>query len=239
MNAAEKRISGKNLGILAMPTFCARCFWLRLHSHDRLPYQTFPGIFNSIDSYTKKVVHGLYDQNGKMPPFLAELGEIIGYINPPSAAKYRRFHQPSGVTLTGAPDAVFRFSDETFLIADYKTAKFTAAQDELMPIYVTQLNAYAFIGQEAGIAPVTRLALLYFEPETEQATAIHDANCMDSGFRMPFCCHIQQVELDVSTIPPLLEQVRFFCESRSVPDPNPACKDCERLEALFSLTRSM
>jgi len=50
------RISAKTLGELALPDFCPRCFWLKLHAK-HLPLQIFPGIFSSIDAYTKRVVH--------------------------------------------------------------------------------------------------------------------------------------------------------------------------------------
>ncbi len=50
------RISAKTLGELALPGFCLRCFWLKLHAR-QLPFQIFPGIFSSIDAYTKRVVH--------------------------------------------------------------------------------------------------------------------------------------------------------------------------------------
>jgi len=49
----QLRISAKNLGELARPEFCPRCFWLRAHAK-RLPFQIFPGIFSSIDAYTKR-----------------------------------------------------------------------------------------------------------------------------------------------------------------------------------------
>lgn len=52
----DLRISAKALGELALPDFCLRCFWLKLHAR-RLPFQIFPGIFRSIDVYTKRVVH--------------------------------------------------------------------------------------------------------------------------------------------------------------------------------------
>jgi len=51
------RISAKNIGALALPDFCPRCFWLKLKARNRLPFQIFPGIFSSIDAYTKRVVH--------------------------------------------------------------------------------------------------------------------------------------------------------------------------------------
>jgi len=40
------QISAKNLGELAMPSFCPRCFWLKRRLSNKLPFQIFPGIFN-------------------------------------------------------------------------------------------------------------------------------------------------------------------------------------------------
>ena len=42
------QISAKNLGALALPAFCPRCFWIRMKCGGKLPYQIFPGIFSSI-----------------------------------------------------------------------------------------------------------------------------------------------------------------------------------------------
>ena len=53
----EITISAKHLGNINLPDFCPRCFWLKMHTGWKLPYQTFPGIFSSIDSYTKKVTN--------------------------------------------------------------------------------------------------------------------------------------------------------------------------------------
>ena len=58
------QISAKDLGALAMKGFCPRCFWIQRRT--RLPWQIFPGIFSSIDSYSKKVVHGQFDES-RMP----------------------------------------------------------------------------------------------------------------------------------------------------------------------------
>ena len=52
----QLRISAKNLGGLAKPDFYPRCFWLKSRAR-QLPFQIFPGIFSSIDAYTKRVVH--------------------------------------------------------------------------------------------------------------------------------------------------------------------------------------
>ena len=53
---SQLRIFAKTLGELALPGFCPRCFWLKMHTR-QLPFQIFPGIFSSIDVYTKRVVH--------------------------------------------------------------------------------------------------------------------------------------------------------------------------------------
>jgi len=34
-----------------------RCFWLKMKLQNRLPFQIFPGVFSSIDGYTKKVTN--------------------------------------------------------------------------------------------------------------------------------------------------------------------------------------
>src|SRR5687768_7454692 len=76
----QVRISAKSLGAVAMPTFCQRCFWVRLKSGNKLPYQTFPGIFSAIDGYTKDVVHAWFDAEGAAPTWLSDLGKVTGYI---------------------------------------------------------------------------------------------------------------------------------------------------------------
>jgi hypothetical protein len=98
------QISGKDLGALAMRDFCPRCFWISRRA--KLPWQIFPGIFSSIDSYSKKVVHGQFDRSG-MPGWLAPLGELKGYKDPPSAQRFRVPVEEHGLLLTGAPDAIF------------------------------------------------------------------------------------------------------------------------------------
>ena len=58
-------ISATELGSYAGFRFCARCAWIRMHVK-ALPWQSFPGIFSSIDRYTKQVVVGHLEREG--PP---------------------------------------------------------------------------------------------------------------------------------------------------------------------------
>ncbi|MHC4767642.1 MAG: hypothetical protein ACYTEI_02895 [Planctomycetota bacterium] len=87
--SGQLRISAKQLGAVALGNFCPRCFWLKLQLGHRLPFQIFPGIFSSIDAYTKRMVHDYFDRHGVPPEWLAPLGPITGYRNPPSAATYQ------------------------------------------------------------------------------------------------------------------------------------------------------
>lgn len=68
------RISAKNLGAVALPDFCPRCFWIKLKLHNRLPFQIFPGIFSSIDSYNKRIVHSWFDKHNAPPAWMRALG---------------------------------------------------------------------------------------------------------------------------------------------------------------------
>jgi len=118
-------ISAKNLGALAMPGYCPRCFWIQMHAK-RFPYQIFPGIFSSIDAYGKSIVHGCFDRQKSPPVWLASLGDIVGYCEPPHYSKFSVLDENTGVVLRGTPDGILAMRDGSFVIIDYKTAKFTA-----------------------------------------------------------------------------------------------------------------
>jgi hypothetical protein len=227
-------ISAKNLGALAMPGFCPRCFWIQMHA-EGAPYQIFPGIFSSIDAYSKKVVHGWFDRHHSAPPWLGPLGAIKGYVNPPHYSKFSIVDLTTNVRLRGTPDGIFAMQDGSHVIVDYKTAKFTPHQDELFPMYDIQLNAYAVIGERKGLAPVSGLALVYTEPVTDEATASKDANLTGVGFRMEFGAHIEPVALAPRKIPPLLARVREIYELKKPPAPRDGCSDCSLLQGLFEL----
>src|SRR6266849_10097399 len=167
------RISGKDLGAVALPGFCPRCFWIQRRAPAGLPFQSFPGIFSSIDAYTKRVVHSWIDQHQRMPAWLDEVGPITGYREPPHHSKFSVVDSQTDILLTGAVDGVFVRPDLSHIIIDYKTARYTSAQGALFPVYKTQLNAYALIGEARGGSPVSALALVYAEPVTDQAAASH------------------------------------------------------------------
>ena len=231
----QLRISGKDLGAVALTDFCARCFWIQRKAPAGLPFQIFPGIFSSIDSYSKNTVHTWFDRHGSPPPWLSELGDVVGYIEPPHYSKFSTVDQATNILLTGAPDALFKLSDGSLLIGDYKTAKFTQAQDRLLPVYRTQLNAYAVIAEARGLGRVSRLALIYTEPDTDRSVAATDGVHRPDGFIMGFSAHVLPVNVDATTIPPLLKRVRELLDSSTPPRGRSGCKDCRKLEGLVGL----
>lgn len=230
------QISGKDLGEIALGSFCPRCFWIKRHVK-KLPFQIFPGIFSSFDAYTKKVIHAHIDRHGALPSWLGEVGEVTGYRDPPHWSKFKRTVDEHGIVLTGAPDAVFVARDSSFVIADYKTARYTKGQDELLPMYEVQLNAYAYIGQACGLGPVSRLALIYMEPATDDGAAIDPSNTRSDGFAIGFTAQVHMVPLDLGRVESALATARAIYVEGAPPAGRLGCKDCEAVAGLIANAR--
>ncbi|MGI0100470.1 MAG: PD-(D/E)XK nuclease family protein [Candidatus Micrarchaeaceae archaeon] len=227
------RISAKDLGWLEEPSFCPRCFWIERHANG-LPYQGgFPGIFSSIDTYTKHIVEKYFERNGKLPKWLKEIGEIKRIVNiKPSEFKVER----GDMLLTGIPDLLFQRPDNSFGIVDYKTAKYTGMQDSFMPIYQIQLNGYAYISEALGDKPVKDLYLIYFEPPyKERFDELSSKHTKDDGFEMPFKPKIHKIKKDVKEVERLLEKASKIYSSEKMPESADGCKDCVRLDGLIKL----
>ncbi len=231
------RVSGKDLGWLAAKDACRRCYWLQRHAPDGLPFQVFPGIFSSIDSYSKKVIHNWFDREGSPPDWLGAIPDIETYVNPPHHSRFSYHDAAADVTLTGAPDGVLKLTNGGHAIIDYKTAKFTPAQDALLPVYEVQLNAYALIGEHRGLAPVRSLYLVYTEPVTDDGQRIAAA-CVPDGFNLSFTAHIHEIALDVDRIFALLREYRDLVTG-PIPNISPSCKNCAKLQSLFNLSQKV
>lgn len=232
---SQLRISAKDLGVLALRNFCPRCFWIRMHCANKLPFQIFPGIFSSIDSYTKKVTNVHFDRYSKLPSWLEELVKLGKPVKVPHYSKFSVLDEESDVVLRGAPDEILQKDDGSHIIVDYKTAKFTKAQDSLLPLYQVQLNAYAYIGERQGFDPVSGLALVYMEPQTDLAPDQLDTLVKEKGFLMAFDGHVLEVGLEADKmIPPLLKEVRTIHDFESPPPGNQGCRDCQLLDGLIA-----
>lgn len=206
-----KIISGKDLGQLALDKFCPRCFWLERHN-GKAP-SIFPGIFNTLDRLTKRSVKRSFVERNKHPEWLPlrNIRKIveISRISIP-VTEYGDW------VLTGDPDNVFELEDKSFHIVDYKTAKFTEKQDELLPMYEVQLNAYAFALEKQGMKPVSALSLIYCEPSEDLDS--------DQDFRLSFRTNLLDIDIKPEIIPILLQKARGILNNEIPPLPRFGCQ---------------
>ena len=226
-------ISAGNLGHYASSRFCPRCAWVRLHVKS-LPFQTFPGIFSSIDRYNKLIVHSHFEREHSPPSWLKQLGASETYVSPPHWRKYSIVDPDTGTTLRGEADGIFRMTDGSYTIVDYKTARHTPGQLGLFQHYEVQLNAYAYIGERLDFRPVRKLALVYMEPQTDEGTARRPQLIDNEGFSMGFRATVVPVTVKPDElIPPLLEGATRINEMDEPPVGSQGCDDCEALDGLM------
>lgn len=228
------RISAKALGEVALPDFCPRCFWVKQRLSNKLPFQMFPGIFSSIDAYSKHVIQGAITRNGGLPAWLP-IPDVVSWKKAPHYSKFQKLVKDFDILLTGSPDGVFVKDDGSHVIPDYKCAKYTEGQERVLPLYETQLNGYALIGEATGFSPVSALYLVYTEPMTDATWASSDGNQRPLGFAMEFQAKVVPVELKTDSLLPLMSRTREIYEMEVAPDGRDKCKDCESMNALTRL----
>ena len=230
------QISAKQLGSLALDAFCPRCFWIRMMCGGRLPYQTFPGIFSSIDSYSKKLTSSHFRQHGRVPKWFESFGDFGSPIRVPGWSKFQMVDPETNVLLTGVPDEILRHPKRGVTILDYKTARHTSTQDELMPMYEVQLNCYALIAERIGFGRVCGLGILYYEPLTELKDLNWESLIQDDRFFLQFSPKLKRVNVEPDIIPPLLNRAREICDNAECPTARPDCRDCCKLETIVRAT---
>jgi hypothetical protein len=229
MKKEQIRISAKNLGQLALPDYCPRCFYIKLKLNNKLPWQIFPGIFSTIDSYSKKITWQYFEKYKKVPPWFDEYGEFKGLLPVPGWSKFSIVDSQTGIILTGVPDDIFIMVDDRYFIIDYKTAKYTDNQDKLIGMYRVQLNGYAMIFEKLGMGKIGGLGLVYYEPQGDAPTVTFEAVVRQDGFVMPFVAHLKMIELDSEgVVRPLLGMVREMVDRNVVPVGREGCEDCRR-----------
>lgn len=204
-----------------------------------LPWQSFPGIFSSIDRYTKQVVVGHLRREERLPRWMASAfhtsaGDAVEHIAPPHWASFKATEEATGVTLRGEADAVFRLADGTCAIVDYKTSRYNPDNRSQRRVYRAQLNAYAWIAQRLDFPPVSRLALAYMEPDTGPETADAPELVDAAGFALGFRPRVVEVELNPDRIiPPLLRQAARLHALPAPPEARKGCRDCAALEGVM------
>ena len=221
------RISAKNLGLLALPDCCPRCFWLRAKLGWKSPWAIMPGIFSSIDAYSKRAILAYFERNRRFPPWIAGRWAEARPLPTPHHSTFRLVEPKTGIVMTGVPDLLLGLQRNCLAILDLKTARHSDHQDELLPMYRIQLTGYALIAEGLGMGHVEALGLVYCEPPTNGENRGLDACVGDHGFEMPFKATAVPVGLDRSTIPPLLERAKGILGLEEAPEGREGCKDCK------------
>ena len=228
------KISAKNLGYTALESFCPRCYWIKLQMSHNLPWSSFPGIFSSIDAFTKHCVHEMIDEGlntGNVPLWLQDMGKMVKYEQVPHWSKSLCVDEKSGITISGMADDIFVLDDGTFVVPDYKTAKYTASQDELLPMYEIQEICYPIIYGYKN----AKLFLVYMEPQTEANKAY---SCVTkSGFDMGFSAKTVPVENDRKKVRRAFEITREIYEMAEAPKDKDWCKECEKMDKVMELIK--
>ena len=224
------QISGKDLGALHRKDFCPRCFWLS--RHHKLPWQRFPGIFSSIDSYTKRLIDHHFASTGSPPPWIAGLRDIVGTHPAEGARSFFMIDPVTRIKLTGAPDVIFKLKDGSLMIADYKTARLTKNQDELGPTYEVQLNSYREIAHSLGWPKVTRLALIYTEPPDKEDPLRLRFHAPE-GFQMNFTSKFKEIEIQPKLTSALLQEANQIYHQPKPPKARATCPDCSILDKIM------
>ncbi len=220
------RISAKNLGILALPDSCPRCFWMRAKLSWKSPWAIMPGIFSSIDGFSKRAILAYFEKNGYFPPWIAGRWSEATPLPTPHHATFRLTDPETGIVLTGVPDLMLGLPRRRLVILDLKTARYSKHQDALLPMYQVQLVGYALIAEGLGMGTVEALGLVYGEPPANDDNTGLEALVDDRGFSMPFRTTAEPIELNRALIPPLLRKAKEILGLETAPLGREGCKEC-------------
>ncbi len=226
-------VSARHLGALALPSYCARCAWLYHRVERKPPWNTFPAIFGHLDIAQKNYVTAYLDRYGRLPPWLMDLGDVVGYVPSPSMKDFYFVDEAVNVKVRGCADIILQKRDGTLLIADFKTAFPKGDDDPLAAEYKVQLNAYAKAADRLGLPAVTGIALIYMPPLTSREVMAREENTRDDGFAVPFLAQVHWLALDGANTAALCRTFRELSEATTPPAGRVGCENCKAIDRLI------
>jgi len=229
-------ISVSRLAEVAMPNFCPRCFWIKSRMGWELPFaRPMPGIFRDIDRYVKSIVRTHYKERGVLPEWFPYLGNVIRLEKVPRWQDFYFAHPQLKITLRGEMDELFQLDGSEYHIVDYKTARYTAAQGGLFPMFEAQLNAYAYIAEHRNFfSPVTGLSLVCLEPDTDFSLNRGLMQRSLDKLILGFTPQVKSVEIKPdSFIEGPLHKATEISNLSEPPKPTPTCQNCRLVRSLF------
>jgi hypothetical protein len=229
-------ISVKNLAGLAMSDACPRCFWLQANLGFKAPWAIFPGVFQHLDGYTKKVTETWMKLHpGTVPPWLTQVPAGSTQLPCPHWSKFSFKDPVTGITLRGTPDERFMLPDGTVAILDYKTSSYTPKKaDTLLPLYSAQLSGYAWLTENLEQRKTSVTCLVYNSPPDPKAVTPTQSEILDDGFTMRFSAISLTVDIGPWQIPALLQKAAGILNG-PVPGGRCGCKNCDTVAQLLRL----
>lgn len=228
------KISAKQLGNLVKENFCPRCFYIGYKIQFRYPWTVFAGILSKMDSLQKKSVTKYYEKNGHLPAWLEAEGIIGKPLKSPGPKKFRT--EVAGVTLSGSIDLLLEKPNGELIIIDFKTASPKNGSDPFMPVYDIQLQGYAKIAEELGLGKVTELYLVYFEAETQIDEEIICGYVEEETLDVPFKVTVKKLALKTEEhLLNLIEQFKTIVTAETLPEAQPGCPDCQKINHILNL----
>lgn len=230
----QLRISAKQLGNLAKENFCPRCFYLGYKIHFKYPGAIFAGILSKMDAIQKKSVVKYYEKNGHLPQWLEAEG-IIG--KPLKSPGPKRFTTTiNGIVISGSIDLLLETPTGELIIIDFKTSSPKNGYDPFMPVYEVQLQGYAKIAEDMGLGKVAGIYLVYFSAKTQ----VEEDNVMDyvgeEQLQVSFDIEVKKLDLKPEeTLPPLIEAFKEIITAEEIPEGQPGCSECEKLDMILDL----
>ena len=200
------------------------------------PWAIMPGIFSSIDGFSKRAILAYFEKTGHFPPWVAGRWAEARPLPTPHHSTFRLTDPETGIVLTGVPDLLLGLPNRRLAILDLKTARYSKHQDSLLPMYQIQLVGYAMIAEWLGMGTVEALGLIYGEPPPNDQNKGLDALVDDCGFSMPFKATAEPVALDRALIPPLLRKAKEILGLEKAPEGRKDCKECKMVEEMARIS---
>lgn len=217
MNAHNWKLSPSDFAFLWEE--CKRCFYLKVVSGFQRPRPTMPKIFMIIDSQMKSFYSGKRtgDIVSGMPSGVVEYGEKWVQSQPLQVSG-----TSSSCFIRGKFDTVVRFDGGTYGVIDFKTS---GRKAEHVPLYGRQLHAYAQALENPApgkfaLAPITKLGLLVYEPNSYSQVKCGDATLAGSLSWI-------EVPRDDGSFMEFLSEVLSILEMPEPPGGSPRCEWCQ------------
>jgi len=236
-NDSELRITPKRVGLTALATFCAACFWYRLHMRFRMPFDMFAGgIFKQAEQAEMAVFGHLLEREGGLPKEFGPFRDIDGRVDFPRDWRQFQYRPQSGLLLYGEPDEVCSLSSGGIAILDHKTAKPKNGEDPFLPCYQCQTIGYGLIAEQGlELGEVRKAGLIYWAAAHEDVVSEPEKFYRSSQMWLPFAPKPVAFDVDYEILnEPIKEALRLW-KAKTPPEHAESCRDAPKIEALFAL----